>query len=139
MKFLDMQSCRKYMTKGVIPASKATHGSMFIGDKGWINVFRGGWEFSSDDIRKHARDQMKINLPISNDHRLNFIDAIGGSCTTVSDLDSAVRSDIVCHLSNIAVRTRREVKWDNQLESIVDDTEQKSMMKRESRAGYNMI
>jgi hypothetical protein len=138
MKFMDTRSCRKYMENGVVPQAKAEHGSMFIGDKGWINVYRGGWEFSSDDIRKSAKDEMKLKLPISNNHRLNFIDAIEGKTGAVSDLEAAVRSDILCHLSDIAIRTGSDVKWDDRQESIVGEAHQKAMMKRAMRAGFGL-
>jgi predicted dehydrogenase len=138
MKFMDTRSCHKYMDAGEIPASKSGHGSMFIGEKGWLNVHRGGWAFSSDEIRKHARDEMKIKLKVSNNHQLNFIDAIQGKAETVSDLEAAVRSDIICHLSDIAIRTGREVKWDVQKETVTGDDQQIAMMKRDMRSGYGL-
>ena len=138
MKFMDVQTCHKYMDKGAIPVSKTGHGSMFVGEKGWINVHRGGWAFSSDDIRKQAKDEMKIKLKVSNNHQLNFIDAIQGKTETVSDLDAAIRSDIICHLSDIAIRTGKEVKWDEKKKTIVGDDQQISMMKRDMRSGYGL-
>jgi len=138
MKFMDTQSCRKYMDKGAIPSSRSGHGSMFIGEKGWINVHRGGWDFSSDEIRKQAQNEMKIKLKVSSNHQLNFLDAIQGKVESVSDLDSAIRSDIICHLSDIAIRTGKEVKWDVAKESIVGDDRQVAMMKRAMRPQYDL-
>jgi len=138
MKFMDVQSCHKYMDQGAIPSSKTSHGSMFIGENGWINVHRGGWAFSNDEIRKQAKDEMKIQLKVSNNHQLNFIDAIQGKAESVSDLDAAIKSDIICHLSNIAIRTGKEVKWDVKKETIVGDDQQIAMMKREMRPQYGL-
>jgi predicted dehydrogenase len=138
MKFMDTLSCHQYMDKGAIPSSKTGHGSMFIGEKGWINVHRGGWAFSSDEIRKHAKDEMKIQLKVSNNHQLNFIDAIQGKAEAISDLDAAIKSDIICHLSNIAIRTGKEVKWDVKKESVVGDDQQVAMMKRSMRPQYGL-
>ena len=138
MKFMDAQSCHAHMDKGAIPASKTGHGSMFVGEQGWINVHRGGWAFSSDEIRKHAKDEMKTQLKVSNNHQLNFIDAIQNKAETISDLDSAINSDIICHLSNIAIRTGKEIKWDTKKESIVGDNQAKGMMKRAMRSQYDL-
>jgi hypothetical protein len=81
---------------------------------------------------------MKIQLMVSNNHQLNFIDAIQGRAEAVSDLDTAIKSDIICHLSNIAIRTGKEVKWDVKKETIVGDDQQFAMMKREMRSQYGL-
>jgi hypothetical protein len=44
----------------------------------------------------------------------------------------------VCHLSNIAMRLGREVKWDAAKRQIVGDAEANSFLARESRKGYEI-
>jgi predicted dehydrogenase len=138
MKFMDEATCHQYMDKGAIPVSKSDHGSMFVGDKGWINVSRGSWDFSSDEIRLRAKDAMKIELNASKSHAGNFIDAIRGEAETVTNLESAIKSDIICHLSDIAIRSGKEVKWDANQETIVGDADQVAMMTRAMRPQYDL-
>jgi len=138
MNFMDTVTYNKHRDAGEIPAVKAGHGSMFIGEKGWINVHRGGWDFSSEEIRQHAKDEMKIRLKTSSNQHLNFVDAVQGKAETVSDLESAIRSDCICHLSNIAVRTGKEITWDQKTESITGDDQAKGMMKRKMRSQYDL-
>ena len=111
---------------------------MFVGDKGWINVSRGSWDFSSDEIRLRAKDAMKIELNASKSHAGNFIDAIRGEAETVTNLESAIKSDIICHLSDIAIRSGKEVKWDANQETIVGDADQVAMMTRAMRPQYDL-
>ncbi len=53
--------------------------------------------------------------------------------TPVSDIDSAVQSDFISHLGDIAVRTGRKIRWDPRQETIVGDEAAARMMHRPLR------
>lgn len=121
-----------------IPEVDPNHGSLFVGDSGWILVYRGGWKFSSPEIGRRARDEMKIKLPESSNHARDFIDAIVGRHQPVSNLESAIRSDVTCHLCDISGRLDRPVQWDPGQETIVNDPEAVAMMHREMRSPWSL-
>ena len=44
----------------------------------------------------------------------------------------------ICHLSNIAMRLDRELKWDPAKREIIGDAEANSFLARENRKGYEI-
>ena len=44
----------------------------------------------------------------------------------------------ICHLSNIAMRLDRELKWDPARREIIGDSQANSFLSRESRKGYEI-
>jgi len=56
----------------------------------------------------------------------------------VDDLHSAVRSDIICHLTDICIRRGRPITWDLEKETIVGDAEAVKMMSRPLREPWTL-
>ena len=56
----------------------------------------------------------------------------------VDNLHSAVRSDILCHLIDISVRTGKKLEWDNKRESIVGNAQAVKMMHRAMRPPWKL-
>jgi hypothetical protein len=46
-----------------------------------------------------------------------FVDVVKGDIPEACPLDEAILSDCVSHMSNIAIRTGRKIKWDPKKES----------------------
>jgi hypothetical protein len=113
------------------------HGTLFIGDKGWVVVSRDGWSVSSEEIRRKAKIGDK-RLKVSRHQGYNFVDCVLSRETPVDDLHSAVRSDLVTHLSDIAIRTGKPVQWDPKKETIVGNAEGIKMMNRTVRAPWTV-
>jgi hypothetical protein len=44
----------------------------------------------------------------------------------------------ICHLSNIAMRLGRELKWDPIKREIIGDAQANSFLKRENRKGFEI-
>ncbi|HCS47402.1 MAG TPA: hypothetical protein DIW61_03780 [Candidatus Aminicenantes bacterium] len=57
---------------------------------------------------------------------------------TVNPLESAIRSDTISHMSNIAIRLGRPVRWDPSHERIADDAEASRMLDRPMRLTWTM-
>jgi len=119
------------------PAVEGGHGTLFVGTEGWVRVSRGGWKTSSEELRRKAKDPGKKRLKVSRDQIENFVDGVLSRETPVDDLHSAVRSDIACHLSDIAIRTGKAVEWDPARERIVDE-ERRKLMFRELRKPWTL-
>ena len=56
----------------------------------------------------------------------------------VSNIDSAVQSDFISHLCDIAIRTGRKIRWDPKTETIVGDEAAARMTRRAMRAPWTL-
>jgi glucose-fructose oxidoreductase len=74
----------------------------------------------------------------SQNHYQNFIDAVKSRSATVSPLSDAVRSDIISHLCDIAVRLERKITWDPAKEEIAGDSEASRMLHRPMRPPWTL-
>ena len=109
----------------------------FWGTEGWVRIARTSITSSPEilvsDFARTPFNNMGIN------HLRNFIDAIRRKVEPESPIDSAIRSDLISHLSNIAVRTGRKIHWDPVKEKIVGDPEAAKMTSRQLRAPWNVF
>lgn len=117
---------------------KNGHMIQFIGDEGEILVSRGGRiETTPSSLAKIARKSDDIRLQISmNNHRKDFFDAITFGRTNLCTAEIGHRSATVCHLSCMALRLNKHVKWDPKTETIIDNPEAAAMFSRPRRAPY---
>ena len=79
-----------------------------------------------------------IRLPVSRGQERNFIECVKSRQTTVAPVDDAVRSDLVSHISNIAIRVGREITWDPVKEEIIGDAEASRMLTRAHRDPWTL-
>jgi len=106
----------------------------FTGTEGWIEIRRRGIE--SQPASLTAGQAVSRFEQFGKAHTRNFLDAIRGQGTPESPIDAAIRTDLICHLSNIAVRTGRKIRWDPSKEAIIDDSEATKIMDRPLRAPW---
>lgn len=136
IRFLDDETARVELPKiDEIEGSEKLkgHGVIFVGEKGQIHVRRGYFNTFPADIRKLGKNPGSKRLHTSLEHESDWIKSILARSRPVSDITSAVRSDIMCHLGDIAIRTGREIKWFSSSKTIVDDDSAKKMMYRSYR------
>jgi predicted dehydrogenase len=112
--------------------------TIFTGAKGSVSVSRGGLKSDPATLAKTRLGPDAKHLQASTNHGLNFIDAIKTRNQPVSNIDDAVRSDTISHLSDIAIRTGRKIKWDWQAETIVGDDQAGRMLRRALRAPWRL-
>jgi hypothetical protein len=110
----------------------------FVGTEGWVQVRRGGWETHPASLKTAKIGLNDMRLLKSRNHYQNFVDAVRERKTAVSPLADAVRSDILSHLSNIAVRLKRKITWDPRTLTIVGDDEAVKMTRREYRSPWGI-
>ena len=113
--------------------------SMYMGTEGWIAIDRGAFAFSSDDLRRKARQLAGKRLPESRQHGHNFIDGVLARQNPVSNLQSAVRSDITNHMCDIAIRTGETLGWDQVKERVIGSSNALGMMRRDRRAPWTQL
>ena len=80
----------------------------------------------------------ETHLANSSDHAGNFLDCVKSRSTSVSSIDSAVRTDTVCHLSDIAMRLSRRLRWDPKSERFIDDNQANRMLSRAMRSPWHL-
>ena len=70
-------------------------------------------------------------------HARNFLDCIRSRRPPLSDLESAHRVAIACHLGNLSLRLGRSLKWDAKAETIVNDADAAKQLVRPYRAPWD--
>jgi predicted dehydrogenase len=117
---------------------RMNHGVIFIGTEGKMLVKRGSFITDPLELRQRGRNPGPIRLHASIGHEEDWVNRILDRKKPVSDIRSAVCSDIICHLGDIAVRTGRQIKWDDKKKSIVDDEAARAMMCRKYRKPWSI-
>lgn len=110
----------------------------FIGTEGWVAASRGGFSSEPASLRQVKIKPGGIHLLRENNHYRNFIDCVRTRQMPVSDIDSAAQSDLISHLSDIAIRTGRKIRWDEQKEAIVGDDIAARMLTRPMRGPWTL-
>jgi len=127
----------------LIITSEGDNGIMFEGTKGRFFVNRG------KIVGKPVEDLESNPLPggaieevyggkVSENHTANFIEGMNSRQQPISDVWSHNRMLEICHLSNIAMRLDRELRWDPAKREIIGDSQANSFLSRESRKGYEI-
>ena len=114
------------------------HGTTFFGSKGWISVDRGGLESSDPKLLEVKLEPGEEHLLRSKGHDRNFLDCVKSREATLNPLESAIRSDTISHLTDVAVRTGRAIRWDPAAERIVGDEQADRMLSRPTRGPYDI-
>ena len=113
----------------------SSHGTAFEGTEGWVHVKRGA-------ITAHPKSllEAKIETPLhrSNDHTGNFLDCVRSRQPAISPIDDAVKGDIICQVSDIAIRSKRGLKFDPQTERFIGDDEANKRLQRPMRKPWRL-
>lgn len=119
--------------------TKFKQGVRFEGTDGWVHVNRQELSASPASLLEETIGPDEVHLPVSNNHSQNLLDCIRSRQQTVAPVDVAVRSDTLCHLSDIATRTGRRLKWDPLREEIVDDPQaNRYLLPRSMRSPWHL-
>jgi predicted dehydrogenase len=109
----------------------------FTGTEGWIKISRAGIEASRPELIRDFAPPDRFGT-MGRNHTRNFLDSVRGQATPESPIDCAIRTDLISHLSDIAVRTGRKIRWDPVKETIVGDAEAAKMMDRTPRKPWTI-
>jgi len=110
----------------------------FVGTEGWVGISRGGIQAEPASLLQEVLGPNDVHLPVSTHHGGNFANAVRTRVQPVSHIDDAVRSDIISHVSDIAIRMRRPIVWDPKTETVVGDPEAARMMTRPLRSPWRL-
>ena len=127
----------------MIITSEGDNGILFEGTEGRIFVNRGKLTGKPvDDLKDKPLPEGAIEKlyggPVSANHTANFIEGMKSRKQPISDVWSHNRMLEICHLSNIAMRLGRELKWDPTKREIIGDAQANSFLARENRKGFEI-
>jgi predicted dehydrogenase len=119
------------------------NGIWLEGEKGTIFVSRGELkgelvdELKTNPIPEKTFVDLRKGKKLSN-HMENFFLCVKDRGLPASDVFTHHRALTTCHLTGIAMRLGRTLKWDPKSEQIVGDSEANSWLGREQRKGYEI-
>jgi glucose-fructose oxidoreductase len=108
----------------------------FVGEEGWVAASRAGIDAYPKSLLHVVIKPDEIHLLQNTNHYEDFISCVASRRTPSSPIDSAVQSDLVSHLSDIAVRTGRKIRWDPAREEIIGDSMASAMQTRPMRSPW---
>ena len=127
----------------MIITSEGDNGILFEGTEGRFFVNRGKIvgkpvEDLKDNPLPDGAIEEVYGGPVSQNHTANFIEGMKSRKQPISDVWSHNRMLEICHLSNIAMRLGREIKWDPVKREIIGDAQANSFLARENRKGFEI-
>lgn len=99
------------------------HGTVFEGSNGWVEVHRGGLRTSQETLAEATLPASGWRSPKSAHHQRNFLDAVQSRQPAICPIEDAVQADLLCHVSDIATRLNRKLRFDPAKERFVNDAE----------------
>ncbi len=110
-------------------------GVEFYGTEGTLQSNGRGWvvyDPKNAVVEKHDPGET------DSAHWRNFFDCIGTRSLPNADIEINHKSTMLCHLANIAWRTRSVLKFDGENETILDNEPAKALLGREYRKGFEL-
>lgn len=116
------------------------HMIRFIGEKGEVLVSRGDrLDTTPVSLKTQPPAPNDVRLYVSNAHEDNWVQSIKSRKPPICPTEIGHRTATICHLSGIAERLKRPLKWDPVKEVILGDPEASRWMDRPRRAPYTYI
>ena len=113
-------------------------GVRFEGTEGWVFVDLGVLDAEPKSLLRTVFDPGEERLYVSTNHVQNLLDCVRTRAQPICPIDQAVRSDTICHLSDIAMRLGRRLEWDPERERFVNDESANRMLTRAMRAPWRL-
>jgi predicted dehydrogenase len=121
---------------GVIMTRDNANGILFTGTEGKVEVNRGYLKTWPDSLKDQQIRPDQIHLYDSNNHYVDWLDAIRKRTRPICDIETGCRSVTVCHLGNIAYKLKRPLKWDPNREVFMADDEANRLLWRPYRSPW---
>ncbi len=117
-----------------------THGTDYtrvIGSEGWVSISRTGLASEPKSLISSYTGPIQ-GFSQTKAHCEDFLQAVKNRRDPASTIESAVRSDLISHLSDIAIRTGRKIRWDAARERIQGDDAAARMSVRPMRTPWTV-
>lgn len=114
---------------------ESSHGTVFEGPEGWVFVRRGKIEAQPKSL---LEANIQRPLHVSENHVGNFLHSIRGRQPAISSIETAVKSDVLCHISDIAIRREEKLLFDSQRETFIGNHEANKRLQRPMRSPWRL-
>jgi len=115
-----------------------SHGTAFEGTAGWVAVNRSDITASREGLAKDKIKADEIHLYKSRHHMKDFVDSVRDGSDPASPIEEAVNGDALCHMSDIAIRLKRPLRWDPAVERFENDDEANARLTRPIRPPWRL-
>ncbi|HUG18298.1 MAG TPA: Gfo/Idh/MocA family oxidoreductase [Planctomycetaceae bacterium] len=113
----------------------STFGIAFYGSEGSMILGSGGYKiYNKADKEIESEPAAERELA----HLGNFLDCLESRERPNADIEVCHKSTNLCHLANIAYRTRSTLRWDGEKEEFLDNPEANKLLGRDYRKGYEL-
>jgi predicted dehydrogenase len=113
-----------------------SHGTAFEGTDGWVHVDRSGLNAHPKELLETEFGPNDIRLYKSDNHVGNLLDCVKSRAQTVCNIDVAVQADIICQISDIAIRLEQKLKWDPKTERFINNDAANRRLSRPMRTPW---
>jgi predicted dehydrogenase len=115
-----------------------SHGTAFEGTDGWVHVDRSGINAQPKELLQTEFGPNEIHLYNSSNHVRNLLDCVKSRAKTICPIDEAVQADIICQISDIAIRLEQKLKWDPKEELFVNNDAANRRLSRAMRSPWTL-
>jgi len=115
-----------------------SHGTAFEGTEGWVHVDRSGINAYPKSLLTTEFGPNEIHLYKSSNHVRNLLDCVKSRANTICPIDVAVQADVICQISDIAIRLEQKLKWDPKTESFVNNEPANRRLSRPMRSPWTL-
>ena len=124
----------------MVGSSQGKRGLKFEGTEGriFVHIHGGRLTAKPTSLLKETIGPNEIHLGRSKGHHRNFIDAVKTRAQPIAPAAVGHRTATICHLLNIAMQTKKSLKWDPVTEQITNDPEANRMLSRPMRGGWQL-
>jgi predicted dehydrogenase len=115
-----------------------SHGTAFQGTEGWVHVDRSGINAHPKELLTTEFGPNETRLYESGNHVRNLLDCVRSRAETICPIDVAVQADIICQISDIAIRLEQKLRWDPKIERFVDNDAANRRLSRPMRSPWTL-
>ncbi len=135
---LDFSVRHEYRNGVTLTSDDRGNGISFYGDRGELHVGREQIVSKPEEIANVSIDERSAKLPSSENHYLNFLEAVASRRRPIASVETGHRSATLCHLGNIAIRLGRNLRWDPDREEFLDDAGADRLRSRPMREPWQL-
>ncbi|MBN2163143.1 MAG: Gfo/Idh/MocA family oxidoreductase [Pontiellaceae bacterium] len=118
----------KYENGVELVMQSGSPGVRFEGADGWLFCSREKMEAHQREILRETFTPEQRKLQYSTNHHADFLQSIRSRKDPVAPVEAAHRSNSLCILTHIAMKTGRTLQWDPANEDFVNDPDASSML-----------
>ncbi len=120
-----------------LPIEGEGYGTLFQGTKGSLFVNRSYYRVVPAKKSDLQAEELKSSNNSNNAHWANFVECIKTRQRPISDIEICYKSSSICHMANIALRSKLRVDWDGSRETFLQ-AEARKYMSREYRKPWKL-